>query len=64
MKTFSQLHFWYRRYDLRRLMIRRLGTMHPASKNFIGKRWSRQREQEFVRGYFDEQKRERENSAG
>ena len=47
-----------------RLMIRRLGTMHPASKGFVGKQWSSQRKQEFVGGYFDEQKREREDSAG
>ena len=42
----------------KRLTIHRLGTMHPASKDFVGKRWSRQRKEEFVRGYVDEQKRE------
>ena len=47
-----------------RVMIHRLGTMHPASKGFVGKQWSSQRKQEFVGGYFDEQKREREDSAG
>jgi hypothetical protein len=45
-----------------RMMVHRIGTMHPASKGFVGKRWSRKRNEDFVRGYCDEQRREREGS--
>jgi hypothetical protein len=45
-----------------RMMVHRIGTMHPASKGFVGKRWSRKRKEDYVHGYFDEQRREKEGA--
>ena len=34
--------------------------MNPSSNDYIGKAWSKQREMDYVQGYYDERKSQRE----